>query len=121
MQPTSRRLTFQTHEALFEFLVMPFCLTNASETFQSLMNNVFRPYLHRFVLAFFDDILFYTSSWSGFPNLCIFCRSATPTLQGLPPAASSTTLCASTGSPPPLSAIAVQSSPVIYGVSCSNW
>ena len=43
----------------FEYLVIPFRLTNAPATFQASINNILRKYLNILIIMYFDNILIY--------------------------------------------------------------
>jgi hypothetical protein len=56
------KTTFRTRYGHYEFIVVPFRLSNAPVVFMCLMNGVFREYLDKFVIVFLDEILIYSKS-----------------------------------------------------------
>jgi hypothetical protein len=57
------KTAFQTPNGLMEWVAMPFGLCNAKATFQRMMNDILRDFLHKFVTVYLDDVGIYSRIW----------------------------------------------------------
>jgi len=57
-----QKTAFRTSYRHYEYLVMPFGVTNAPGVYMEYMNRIFHAYLDHFVVVFIDEILIYSKS-----------------------------------------------------------
>ena len=65
VEESSRKKTaFTTHTGLFQYIRLPFGLTNHSASFQWLLEHVLWNYMSTFVILYIDDILIYSTAFN---------------------------------------------------------
>jgi len=62
------KIAFKTKYGHYEFIVIPFGLTNALAALMDLMNMIFKPYLEKKMVVFIDDIQIYSKDKDEYAN-----------------------------------------------------